>query len=453
MGEEVEVRRELERASGPIPDAVWEDLVTDGYVREHLDGTLEPDLTASWRTLKSEAGKRTRLVKRHEATVLGEERAKRRASSRDYKREGGKLEVNSFVGSKTKAMLGAMSEFFAGLANQHPEVVEFRNDVLGGILLSPDEAHELIASYAARIFDLRLFKKWDIPVLGHTSDIAEHYTGLDVVGIYVRAIVRVEPPGITRTVRYADPYNSLTEEDVADTRCEMQGNGAVIPLVRHLPIQSHGRYTYPSWLWPGSVVDKLYDLSEELADAFDWPASVVMEELGRPRNEAAAWFVLTGEAPAVRPFDARWSTKGGSAYLNPQWRIELTVPPWLPEEEVSRAYRLVKRQIRKGRNRLPDPKTVEVARFVWEQERRNEYKRPSWRSLLEKWNKEHPIATFKSYNNFRTVCMRGVKAVTELNFTWPQSGQASTSREQHRASPTDPRPTRLSPMAPPKRRG
>ena len=64
VDEEVEVRRKLERDSGPLPDAVWEDLVTDGYVGEYLDGTLEPDPKASWQTLKSEAGKRTRLVRR-----------------------------------------------------------------------------------------------------------------------------------------------------------------------------------------------------------------------------------------------------------------------------------------------------------------------------------------------------------------------------------------------------
>jgi len=96
---------------------------------------------------------------------------------------------------------------------------------------------------------------------------------------------------------------------------------------------------------------------------------------------------------------------------------------------VSRAYRLMQSQILQGRNRLPDPKAVEVARFVWEQERANGYERSTWRKLFEQWNKEHPGAKFKSYNNFRTVCMRGVKAVTDLNFSLPHFDEASTSKD------------------------
>jgi hypothetical protein len=45
-------------------------------------------------------------------------------------------------------MVRAMSELFAGLAHQYPEVVAFREDILGR-LLSEDEAHALLASLAA----------------------------------------------------------------------------------------------------------------------------------------------------------------------------------------------------------------------------------------------------------------------------------------------------------------
>src|SRR5215213_2852842 len=214
----------------------------------------------------------------------------------------------------------------------------------------------------------------------------------------------------------------LSHEGDRDTRCMVQ-NGAVIPIFANLPIESRGK-PVPSWLWPGSVVDNLYELSEELANTFDWPSSA-MDEFGRPRNEAASWFVLTGEAPEVRPLDARWITKGGSEYLNPQWRILLTVPPWLPEVEVSRAYRLMQQQILEGRNRLPDPKTLEVARFVWEQQRRNGYERPHWTEFFEQWREQYPGAPIKSYNNFRTICMRGVEAVAELNFSWPRPDETT----------------------------
>jgi hypothetical protein len=35
----------------------------------------------------------------------------------------------------------------------------------------------------------------------------------------------------------------------------------------------------------------------------------------------------------MRPIEARWETKQGSTQLNPPWRIRLTMPPRLPEEE------------------------------------------------------------------------------------------------------------------------
>jgi len=94
-------------------------------------------------------------------------------------------------------------------------------------------------------------------------------------------------------------------------------------------------------------------------------------------------------------------------------------PPWLPAEEVSRAYRLMQRQILGGRNRLPEPKAFEIARFVWEQERLTGYHRAKWRILLEQWNEEHPEDRFEDYRHFREYCMRGVKAVIALNFSWP----------------------------------
>jgi hypothetical protein len=92
-----------------------------------------------------------------------------------------------------------------------------------------------------------------------------------------------------------------------------KSSGVVIPIHTYFAIESHGDHVYPSWLWPGSVVDELYELSVELAGAFDWPGGLKGKLTGtRPRSESAAWFVLTGEAPQVRPPDAKWEGKHGS---------------------------------------------------------------------------------------------------------------------------------------------
>jgi hypothetical protein len=350
--------------------------------------------------------------------VTSGSRGTRADVARESTRRARKLEAEWFVSDRTTAMVRAMSELFAMLAQQYPEVKEFREKVLGGRFLTADEAHALIASYAARTFSREWFEEWGIPFVGHRAEVVntgprgEDYNPVDDwMTIWV-------------TVRYAYPC-----EEEANTRCTLQG-GAVIPIHTPLPVQSHGDYVYPSWLWPGSVVDELYELSVELASTFDWPLASSGHLAGtRPRSEAAAWFVLTGETPEVRPIEARWETKQGR-YLSPQWRIRLTLPPWLPEEEVLRAYRLLRGERPKG---LKLPKTttpLEVAGFVWEQERIHGYRKvPSWRTLYERWNEAHPGYRFKSYNNFRMYFMRGGKAVRELNFGWPQPDEEGYSDE------------------------
>ena len=72
---------------------------------------------------------------------------------------------------------------------------------------------------------------------------------------------------------------------------------------------------------------------------------------------------------------------------------------------------------------------VEAARFLWEQERKNGYERPKWSELLERWNAKYPEAAFENYNNFRTVCMRGVRAILKLNLSSPQPNLRSSSEE------------------------
>ena len=73
-----------------------------------------------------------------------------------------------------------------------------------------------------------------------------------------------------------------------------------------------------------------------------------------------------------------------------------------------------------GRIRLPDAKTSEVVRFVWEQERQNGYERPSWPEFLKRWNAKHPEAAFNSFDAFRMDRTRGIRAITELNISLPR---------------------------------
>jgi hypothetical protein len=277
----------------------------------------------------------------------------------------------------------------------------------------------LIASSAARSLCTSQFEDWGLPFVGHRAEVLNTGPrGPDFSPVDDWMTIRVDPPGITKTVRYAYP-----REGDQNTRC-MVRSGAVIPIHTYFPVESHGDHVYPSWLWPGSVVDELYELSVELADAFDWPGGSKGNLTGtRPRSESAAWFVLTGEAPQVRPIDARWEQKHGSRRLSPQWRIHLTIPPWLPEEEVMQAFRTLRRQRPNGRQMPKTAKPLEVARFVWERERRDGYREPaSWTEWVKEWNDKHPGHRFETASpasHFRTYFFRGSAAVTHLNFDWP----------------------------------
>jgi hypothetical protein len=239
--------------------------------------------------------------------------------------------------------------------------------------------------------------------------------------------IRVDPPGVVKTVRYAD-----RREGDPNTRCVVQ-RGAVVPIHMPLFLESYrlletlGEYEYPPPLWPGSVVDELYELSFELANAFDWPLEPyeAYDALGltRPRSETATWFVLTGEAPLIRPIEARWELKYGTRLMNmsPQRRIRLRIPPWLPEEEALQAFRLLRRERPKGMKLPKEARTLEVARFVYERKRDGYREPPPWKAWFERWNEENPGHRFKTPNHFSTYFSRADARVRGLNFRTPES--------------------------------
>jgi len=425
LDEKAGVRRKLERAVGQkLREFVWKDQKLQEEVRDYLDARDDMEREGAWESLEEEAERLMWLVSQGEkvakaealegvkAGLSGGEGEELEIVSRRHERERG-VEPDSFVGPVSTAMVQAMSEFFAGRAHQHPEVIKFRDKVLPDRFLTEDEAHALIASYATRILPFNKFAEWGIPVVGHRAELLDRAEGEQFDPLNHWVTIQIDPPGIAETVRYAYP---LPCED--SNSWYVHKDGAMIPIITGLANKQRGEHLYPSWLWPGSVVDELYELSVELADAFDWPGTTTAP-LWRPSNEKAAQFILTGRAPEVSPIDAKWELKKGIVQQKPQWRAQLTIPPWLSEKEVLQAYRLMRRKLPRGR-KLPDkPLTLEVARFVWEQERQGGYKKRSWNSLREQWNEEHPGHRFKTYNQFQKYFKRGADVVKELNFRWP----------------------------------
>jgi hypothetical protein len=460
--EELEVRKRLERAMRrKLYDAVWKELLRDGYVKDFLEGELEETPSKNWRELREQAEKRMRLVeecKREYAdkpsedlrTSLTGDRAHIESSSSQWGEVVDEIfDLDYFVTSeKTRAMISATSHYFERLADQHPDVRWFREELLEGKTLVPDQAVELIASYAARFFPIEWFEEWGIPIIGHSSEIVGEYEDrLRGDGIEHSVTIRVTPPGVIKRVRYAPPDSPAQDEHDIRTHCELLHGEVILPYRIEIPnadmmvpgTEDHEAQdtsttrqrlgpmllkfetsTRPWFVWPGSVVDNLYAISEQLADEFRWPRrDTRVRGFGRWwRKEAAAEFVLTGVAPIMRPVDAELRLKR-SRYADPQWRINLSVSPWMSAEEVERAYKRMQRECRGGKNTLPSPKTLRVACFVWEQEKRNGYKRPTWPVLLERWNEVHRKDSnerFKDYRHFRTYFKRGERTVKALNY-------------------------------------
>jgi hypothetical protein len=440
MNEEaaLEVRAKLERAlRRKLYEAVWQHLLDEGLVRDYLNGSLEEDPKKAWSVLKEVAENRLQLVDAVQSEILDEDQpqseyqvdseAPPREGKEDYPALEAIIDFLSLIGAKSRPMAQATSSYFVWLVNKHPEVVRFRAEVLGGRILSLEQAHKLLGSYAARFFPLEWFSDWRIPVVGHTSEIIGGYDwGLHEQEVDHRVTLWVEPPGITKRVRYAHPDTLILDEDAdqISSRCVlMKKRGSVAPPYNMGLPEDPGNYETPNRpmaVWPGSVVDNLYVLVEELADVFRWSSHV-----GHPKafrswsKDAAAKFVLTRVAPLAtlvplvplaRPIDARLKLEE-NRFLGSQRRIELNIAPWVPAEEVARAYKRMQKQVLEGRNRQPSSKTLEVACFVWEEERRHEYKSPSWPVLCDRWNKEHPKDQFKDYRHFRTSFTRGAEAV------------------------------------------
>ena len=161
--------------------------------------------------------------------------------------------------------------------------------------------------------------------------------------------------------------------------------------------------------------------SEEALNALNTPDSLPedLRGLGRLLEElypgwgerGAMWFVLTGKAPHLEMVKFRGSvTANTSSYAPlPHHLITLTITPWVSAKSVELLYRHLQQRHLADNGRKKKPRTLEVARFCWEQYRL-EGKRPPWRVLCERWNEAYPGERIEDWHNFREYAARGASA-------------------------------------------
>jgi hypothetical protein len=138
----------------------------------------------------------------------------------------------------------------------------------------------------------------------------------------------------------------------------------------------------------GEITDReLADRGRRLKRDYGW------------RRDDAAWFVLAGSTPRLRPLAVNGSmhqSRHGPSYC----KITLEVAPWVRSEEVKKAFVQIRDQMRGGSG----PGTVseqrlEVLRFV-EEERSKPGQRLNGTNLVEMWNREYPHWSYANYRAF-----------------------------------------------------
>ncbi len=249
------------------------------------------------------------------------------------------------LGPREYERAGAFEEHLAKVATIDQSVYRFREKVLGGPLLVPEQARALLTSEAARFFSLALFRKWNIPLIGHAAELVEYKTKREGAEVWNYATVSVEPPGITKTVP------ALSVEPHSDLLTVWSGRDRN-KRIRELTFPGEDGYVKGVFVWKRSVLGELHKLTQKLTKRYPW------------QDAQATWFVLTGTIPAAPPLKIRYRVNRGTNVTN--GAITLEAAPWVPAKIVYRAFRGAQRRVLVGDNQPISEKNLKLFRFVTE---------------------------------------------------------------------------------------
>lgn len=176
---------------------------------------------------------------------------------------------------------------------------------------------------------------------------------------------------------------------------------------------------------------ELLDLTIELRRILGWSGGQTIE------------FLYTGKTP---PFEAL------SAKLVPIVRdehkfemIELTVAPWVRPEDVANTFRDLQRDVFGASGWRGGKRNLEIFRFV-EEHRDWNGKLPSWRKLLETWNRERGEKELNEKNlekkvrNFSRDYGRARETLRALIDAWEQPPRLEASDNEIPDGRREPRP-------------
>lgn len=328
------MRKAVERALGrPIREKVWQVLEEEEYVRQAIDDEEEEGRGVGVKFLLEKVRKFESLSRFDEPAPPVEEEKETPPDRRFW----------------------ALSRIVACLANQNQEVQKFREEVLGGRLLSLEEVPQWIEKQASKE--------------QHTLTISLNVTA-----------------GEGWEERFLEEAKRFVEAEKA---------GGVWPHKEDITLLD---YISPPSQWihrvainKNGVLGRLKHIAAKFKGIW---------------NEAkAVHFILTGQALPVSP--ARIRTTYGAVP-----RITLEVSPHLKPEEVAKVYGKAKREYEQyfGQRRKLSEKHLMLAIFGAEEE-------GSWGQLVIKWNTRYSHKYPKPYND-RSSFAKDVRAAFENVTGW-----------------------------------
>lgn len=236
------------------------------------------------------------------------------------------------------------SLYLAKKAASLPEVRRFRQERLGGKLLTTEEAEEF----------LREELKGDVPDDRPLSELDELW------------IEQVGHMDLEELLQYILPGGTAVGS-LPDQLFPYETSGILIVTRKN-------------------IAENLRDLCLYLAAIFPW------------RLEEAVLFLLTGEHPEVVPLELSYGRNRRVFTLN--------FAPWISEKTFRKAYRKCQKVVQGGDNRRMQERTLAVMRFVTEHTD-DEGNRPFWSQLTDLWNQEHPSEwRFKDRFGLRKAYLR-----------------------------------------------
>jgi len=299
----------------------------------------------------------------------------------------------------------AQSAYVARWAAKMDDVRDFREGVMGGELLTQEEADRLVTSPAAAILTPGHFINHGIPLRDHGAEVVDERCWKEDWSEegtrHYSATVRVSPPSVEITVRqrcapdarevpsraqimpYVDSDGNSPVTQVLSSRTRLDGSYMYreVPGVRVVPL---------------SLLGTLREVGKQLARRYPW------------LEAEAVRFVLTGEPPWIPPLTSQ-SVRGGFRDYGADPAIIITAAAYTSAETVRRLFLQMQHQVG-GRAQQERAKGAAVLGFVLQQVD-SEGDLPPWSELLRRWNAAHPKHRYTDESGIRKQYERAYQKI------------------------------------------